>query len=354
MGKPEKKLKKILFILGITGGVYGSFRFLLPLVVPFLLAWGLAAMLRPSAEWIAARCQVTVRGKRFSIPVGLAGVVELTFLFAWLCVVCYLAGWKLWAEAALLVNRLPVWLERLDVWLTGVCHRLEAGFCLKENCLVYLMREILRGTMRSLRDALMPYLMVNSIPVFRFMLAGVVLLVVVWVATGLALQEMRIWKKRCCMSLFHEEFALIGHRISVVVNAWLKTQVLIMLLTSFICTAGFWLMKNPYYILAGIGIGLLDALPIFGTGTVLIPWAVAMLAGKRWVQSALLFGMYLICYFLREILEAKMMGEQVGLTPLENLIAMYVGLQLFGIAGILLGPVGLLLIRDLAEAWGEG
>jgi len=60
-------------------------------------------------------------------------------------------------------------------------------------------------------------------------------------------------------------------------------------------------------------------------------------------------GLYLICYFLREILEAKMMGDKVGLSPLETLIAMYVGLKLFGIPGFLLGPIGILLICDLLE-----
>lgn len=49
MGKPNKKLKKIFIIMGMTGAVYGSFRFLLPLVIPFLLSWGIAAALRPSA-----------------------------------------------------------------------------------------------------------------------------------------------------------------------------------------------------------------------------------------------------------------------------------------------------------------
>lgn len=351
MGKPEKKLKKILLLSGITGAVYGSFRFLLPLVVPFLLAWGLAVMLRPSAEWIAARSRVTVRGRTFGIPAGLAGVAELTMILVWICVVLYLAGWKLCAEAVLLLERLPVWTEHLDVWLTGVCHRLENGLNLKENCLVFLMREMLRGTMRSLRDAVMPYVMVNSVSIFRSGITCIVLLVVIWVSTGLILQEMGRWKKRCCMSLFQEEFVLIGHRISIVVNAWMKTQLIIMTLTSVICMAGLWMIGNPYYILAGIGIGILDALPVFGTGTVLIPWIVILLVRKQWLQAALLSGIYLICYFLREILEAKLMGEQVGLSPLENLIAIYVGLQLFGIPGILLGPAGVLLICDLAAAW---
>ena len=350
MGKPDKKLKKILFIMGITGAVYGSFRYLLPLVVPFLLAWGLAALLRPSARWISAKCRVTVRGKTWAVPVGLAGVVELVIILALLGIGLYAGGRKLLFEAGLLMEQIPVWTEALDRWLTGICRRMEECLCLKDGLLVVLMREMLKGLIVSMKDAAMPYLMVNSVSVFRWGIGISVVLVIVLAATGMALQEMDVWKKRCRRSIYREEFALIGRRLAIMANAYGKTQLIIMTLTSLICMLGFWLMKNPYYILLGIGIGLLDALPIFGTGTVLIPWAVVRMVQGQWKMAVALTLLYLICYFLREILEAKLMGEQVGLSPLETLISMYVGLQLFGIAGFLLGPIGLLLIRDLVEA----
>ena len=103
--------------------------------------------------------------------------------------------------------------------------------------------------------------------------------------------------------------------------------------------------------MAGIGIGVLDALPIFGTGTVLIPWRLICLCMGRWGRALALFALYLICYLIREYLETKLMSNQVGLSPLETLAAVYVGLQLFGFPGFILGPLGLLLIEDLVEAW---
>ena len=70
---------------------------------------------------------------------------------------------------------------------------------------------------------------------------------------------------------------------------------------------------------------------------------------RKWVRGLVLLGLYFACYLIREFLEAKMMGDQVGLSPLETLISIYVGLQLFGVLGLFLGPVGLLLIEDLVE-----
>lgn len=354
MGKPEKKLKKILFILGIAGAVYGCFRYLLPPVVPFLIAWGLALLLRPSAQWIAERCRITVRGRTVGIPAGAVGMAELLMAVGILAAGLYYGGKLLCQEASLLMTQIPVWINHLDRLLTGWCHQLEEGLCLKKGLLVVLVREMLRGLMVSVKQAAMPYVMTNSVTVFRWGIEVTVFAVILLVSAGMSIQELDAWKERFDRSVYHREFAIIGHRLRVVANAYLKTQGMIMVLTTAICTFGFWLLKNPYYILAGIGIGILDALPVFGTGTVLVPWAVLMFFAGRWGRGTALIVLYLVCYFLREIMEAKMMGDKVGLSPLETLISMYVGLKLFGIPGFLLGPVGVLLICDLVEALGEG
>lgn len=343
MGKPEKKLKKILLILGITAAVYGMFRYLLPLVIPFLLSWGLAVVLRPSAQWLAER--------KIKISVGVAGMAELLLLSVLFGAAVYTGGRKLFAELRLLTDQIPFWIDELDIWLTGICHRLELGLCLQKDTLVLLMREMLRDVLLSVKNAAMPYLMTNSVSVLRWSIGAAVMVVLVFISTGLALQELPVWKKRCRRSFLVEELELVGHRLSLVIRAYLKTQLVIMLLTALICMAGFYLMENPYYILAGTAVGIMDALPILGTGTVLIPWAVLLFLRRQWLQSVILLIIYLICYFVREYLEAKWMGEQVGLSPLENLIAIYVGLQLFGIAGVVLGPIGVLIIGDLVEAW---
>ncbi len=350
MVQPSKKLKKILLIVGVTGAVYLILKYLLPLVIPFLLAYGIALLLRPSAGWLAKRCRIKVRGKYYGIPIGLIGVLELLVLMGIVGCGLYFGGRKLYAEAGMLMEQIPVWIEELDRWLTGFCHQMEVVLCLKRGCLVLLAREMLLGLVSSVKNTAMPYLMVNSMTIFRGVIQFTVLWVILIIGVMLSLQEMDAWRERWSGSIFHKEFEMIRQRLGVVANAFLKTQGTIMLLTMTICTIGFWLMGNPYYILGGIGIGLLDALPIFGTGTVLIPWGLITIFRGEIGRGAMLFGIYLICYFLREIMEAKMMGNKVGLSPLETLISMYVGLQLFGLLGFLLGPIGLLLIEDIVQS----
>ena len=67
------------------------------------------------------------------------------------------------------------------------------------------------------------------------------------------------------------------------------------------------------------------------------------------MRAIVLAVIYLVTYFLREIMETKIMGNSMGLSPLESLAAIYVGLKLFGIIGVVLGPFGLIAIQELSR-----
>lgn len=350
MVKPNKKLKKILFIMGITGAVYVCFQYLLPLIIPFLVAYGIALMLRPSAGWISRKCRISIFGRHVGIPIGVAGAVELILLMVLLGLGLYMGGKKLYQEASMLIDQIPVWMETLDCWLTQVCHNMETLLSLEDGYMVLIVRDMLRDMISSVKSTAMPYLVINSMTILQWFIKITVIWVILVIAVMLWLQELEAWKKRRESSAFRQEFARISQLLLLVCDAFLKTQGVIMLLTMSVCTIGFWLMKNPYYILTGIGLGLLDALPIFGTGTVLIPWSLLALVRGDYGEGAFILGLYIVCYLLRQTMEAKMMGDKVGLTPIETLMSMYIGLQLFGLLGFLLGPIGLLLIEDIVES----
>ena len=196
-------------------------------------------------------------------------------------------------------------------------------------------------------------LMDRSVSALRVAVAGIVLFFIYFVAVLLTLQEMDDIREKRSRSAFRREFLVVGERIASVVSAWLKTQAFILFLTSVVCIFGLAVIGNPYSFLFGCGIGILDALPVLGAGTVLIPWGVALLFQKAWKKAAVIFGIYVVCYFLRQISEARLMGKQVGLSPLGSLVSMYVGLKLFGLSGLILGPVGVLLIGDLVRMYEE-
>jgi sporulation integral membrane protein YtvI len=346
--RENEKFRKAIRISGVALAVYGVFRYMLPLVAPFLFASVAAVLLKPSACWISERLQVRWRGKRYGIGAGAVGIVELGILFLLLGFGAYTGSRKLYRELCLLSERFPYWIEKLDVCLTGVCHEMEGSFGLKENSMVHLMQEMIVNFMDTIKAGVMPYLMGNSLLIAKCCIGCCIITVLFAIGVMLFIQELDMWRVRIQQSVFHQEFARIGRLLRIVGNAYVRTQGLIMVLTMGVCTVGFFLMGNPYSILAGIAIGILDALPIFGTGTVLLPWALITCMRGLWLRGLGIFGLYLICYFMREILEAKMMGDRVGLSPLETLISVYVGLQLFGVLGVLLGPVGVLVVKEFS------
>ena len=88
-----------------------------------------------------------------------------------------------------------------------------------------------------------------------------------------------------------------------------------------------------------------DAFPVLGSGLILVPWAIICLLQGHYVQTAILIAMYLLCVLVREGLEPKLLGNRIGIPPLYTLMAVYVGVELFGVWGVILGPFGLVIIR---------
>ncbi|MBP3700954.1 MAG: AI-2E family transporter, partial [Lachnospiraceae bacterium] len=147
-------------------------------------------------------------------------------------------------------------------------------------------------------------------------------------------------------SLFRREIRQVIDTLTRVGTAYGKTQLVIMLCTVVISAVGLTILGDPYAFLWALVIGLVDALPIFGAGTILWPWLVLSAIKGQLVRTIGLAVIYAVSNLVRQWLEARYMGDRIGLSALENLIAMYLGLQLFGILGLFWGPIGYLLVKE--------
>ena len=228
MVSPEKKLKKFLLILGITGAVYGAFRYLLPLVIPFLCAYGTALFLRPSVRFFSKRIAVPFRGKVHHLPVSLIGGVELLILSGIFFGFLYAGGSMAVSQTGLFIRRFPDWLSETDRWLTGVCRVLEQRMGLKADALVELTGRGVEEIRQIFKTSTMPVLMNRSVSAIRVAAAGIVLFFIYFAAVILTLQEMDELREKRSRSAFRREFLVVGERIASVVSAWLKTQVFLL------------------------------------------------------------------------------------------------------------------------------
>ena len=133
--------------------------------------------------------------------------------------------------------------------------------------------------------------------------------------------------------------------------AYIKAQAIIMVVIAAICVGALWIMKNPYYLVLGIGLGVMDALPVIGTGLVTYPAAIIFFLKGDLVMAAGFLVIELLTSVVRELMEPRLIGKKVGTYPVVIMAAVYVGLFVFGIWGFVLGPVALLLIYAIGKEW---
>lgn len=124
----------------------------------------------------------------------------------------------------------------------------------------------------------------------------------------------------------------------------IKGYFLLMLLTFCEVSLGLWLLGIPYFAVMGILVAAVDVLPILGSGAVLVPWGLYLIftgAVPRGVGILLLYGVITVA---RTMAEPKILGDRLGLPPLVTILAMYLGLSLFGFWGLILTPMGVTLL----------
>ena len=148
------------------------------------------------------------------------------------------------------------------------------------------------------------------------------------------------WKTKLLPALKRSKNALLG---------WLKAQAKLAAVTFCIITAGLLLLKIPFAPLWAAGIALVDAVPLLGTGTVMVPWAVISLIQGRQLRAIGLLCIFGAALLTRTTLEPRLVGRHLGLDPLVTLVFLYLGYRFWGILGMLLAPMLVAAITAAAD-----
>lgn len=155
-----------------------------------------------------------------------------------------------------------------------------------------------------------------------------------------------LWRKKA-PKLWQEKWQIVLQKMKGTLFCWLKAQGKLMFITFLVLTAGFLIIGIRYPLLFGLLIAVLDALPVLGSGLILIPWSmVQFLAGNTFLGVGLLC-IYGAAALTRTALEPRMLGKQMGLDPLLTLLALYTGYRFFGIFGMILFPMGAMLAKQI-------
>ncbi|KSV59098.1 sporulation integral membrane protein YtvI [Acetivibrio ethanolgignens] len=151
--------------------------------------------------------------------------------------------------------------------------------------------------------------------------------------------------KRILPDSVKESMNLIKSNFIEALGAYFKAQFKIMIVMVVILFIGFELLDVHYSFFLGILVAFLDFLPFFGTGTILWPWALMDIIGGEYFHAVCLAIIYLICQLLHQLLQPKLVGDGIGLSPLATLVFMFSGYRIKGVLGMILGiPIGMAVL----------
>ena len=328
--------KSILSLLLICLLLWLSGKYLLPLCFPFLLGTGLALLAEPVVRFLCGRLRLP-RGAAAGI--GVTGVfVGISILFLMLCAF-------LVRELGILAGILPDLTDTarsgitlLQNWLLNLAGRMPASV---RPFLVENVTTLFSGS-TALLDRAFSYVLglagaiLSHVPDSALSLGTAV---ISGFMISAKLPRIRAWLRENFPREKLRPLLRAFKRIRIAVGGWLMAQVSLAGVTMGILLAGFLILRIPYALLWAFGISLLDALPVLGTGTVLLPWGLICLLQGDKARAIGLVAVYAVISLTRSALEPKLVGQKLGLDPLATLFALYAGYKLWGIGGMILSPL---------------
>ena len=130
-------------------------------------------------------------------------------------------------------------------------------------------------------------------------------------------------------------------------GGYLRAELLLSVGVFFILLGGFLLVGQNYALLLALGLAILDFIPIIGSGTVMVPWAVVALFTRDFSTAVYLMVIWGVVAMFRRVAEPRFVGDQTGLSPILSLVGIYVGMKVAGVAGMILGPILILVVLNL-------
>jgi len=329
-------LKTLLRLIGLILAFWLSARILLPFFLPLLLGGLIALAAEPMSGFLQGKCRLP---RTAASGFG----VSATLVFLMLVLIVSLA--LLLREAGALVAILPdleqaasSGLSTLSQWVFSRIARLPSGI---QGIARRGAEDLFSGGSQLLQQALRYAVSITggfltSVP------NGALVLFTSLIAGYMISARLPGIRKRIRNAIPRERLEkLLGslRRIRRALGCWLKAQLKLMGITWVILLLGLVLLRIPHAPVWAAAVALVDAFPILGTGTVLLPWsAICFLQGDS-PRALGLLGIYGVVTLGRSVLEPKILGSQLGLDPLLTLTALYAGYRLWGLAGMIFAPV---------------
>lgn len=340
-------LLKISSVIIIVLLVYIFFTTIFKWFLPFIIAYGIAYITNPFVDLLETKLR---------IPRKIASLATILLALSFLVTIVSIIIYRGIFEIKKLSDMLPNIIESISNLFYDL---LDKGINVYDNLpmeLAHIVNSLINGFLNSITSILanlteyttkFAYNIAKSLPsIFIF-------IIVLFISTYFISSD----KKKISKYVFEKIPKEALSRIIIVKNdlilallGYVKAQLILMGVTFIEISIGMLIIGVGYPVILALFISIIDALPVFGTGIILIPWALFNLLSGNFALALYLVILYLIILLVRQLLEPRIVGKQIGLYPLVTLMSMYIGFKALGMIGLIIGPITVLIIRSLIKS----
>lgn len=319
--------------------------------MPFVIGWIIALIASPPVRFLE---------KHLKIKRKVGSAVTIIAVIAIVIIGGYLLGAKLIEEIVDFIGDLPLMWEGLQRDFAESAQRLQVASRLLPKSLGDTIKNISENIGEYVGDFVGKLVDKMSSPTLEALsrFAGNIPSIFIGVIMCLLSAYMFVADKEYVPNLLKkvlplsitERWSLIKRGLYRAVGGYFKAQFKIEVWMYLLLAIGFWILRVRYAFLIAIGVALLDLLPFFGTGTILLPWAaIKFLSGDYMMVIGLLI-IWGVGQLARQVIQPKIVGDSVGLAPIPTLVLLFVGYKAAGVIGMIIAvPIGIIILNMYEE-----
>ena len=337
---------KILIITAITLILYFIGLPILVIMMPFIIAGIIAIFMEPLIRLLQ---------KKFKLGRKVSSLLSLLAFLAVFGTTITLIIYKVIVELIDLSFSLPVYFKNIDInnemiYLSSLGQKFYLS--IPPDVAVVIQGKLnetittFSGYMTGFISSILAFVL-NFIKVLP---ESFIFIIITIISTYFISSDKEIIKEfifRQFPSSWEPKIMSLKNDLLIAFIGFIKAQLILVAVSMIIASTGLLILNIKYAITLGIIIGIAELIPLVGTGSIFVPWII-----YSFITKDIYIGVGLACIFIlgvviRQLIEPKIIGMQIGIYPLVALIAIYVGLSLFGIFGMILGPIAIILLKNL-------
>ncbi len=325
-------LVDLTFALSIGFIIYFCAKFLLGYLLPFVIAAVIAWLVQKPAKKIASK---------LALKSGICAVFLSLVIFILTAFIIFFVLYRGAVFVGETLNKVPQMIASTSELLENLRSRFGNIFSELSPKTVSTLSGLESSILETIGTKLTGYLSAIATSVAKRTPSLFLSILVTLVATCYISKDfdrlLRFLKELCGEKVYSKINEI---KAIFITSVWkiIKGYAIILTITFLELLTGFFLIGMKHPIVLAFIISLIDLLPVLGTGTVLIPWGLIRLF-LGYENGFFILGIYIFITFLRNFLEPKIIGKQIGINPLFTLIVMFAGLKLIGFWGIIIFPI---------------